>query len=188
MDTLPVFRLAFRTEGQCMSNTDWYITLLHDRRRNVAKTSITSLFVFHSFHNLTNILWSGLQSHTMGSTIQENIHEYSGFTIIVPSHHDLLSMSSKPSSIQGIEVFTISLILAVIFWLYLTFKLVYKLWKNFKTLLQLANMRMWLNTAKCSQQSQLLTHPASYDHWCTYVPMEVCTVSSRHYIDNITNN
>ena len=46
----------------------------------------------------------------------------------------LLSISDSPYylTIRGIEVFTISLIPGVTFWLYLIFKVVFKLWKQLK--------------------------------------------------------
>ena len=89
----------------------------------------------------------------------------------------LLSMSSKYSSVQGTEVFIISLIPAVIFWLYLAFELVYKLRKKLKhcCFILLAKMRMFNNT-KCSQQNQLLTHPTSSSVTIAYV----CCYGSMH--------
>ena len=90
----------------------------------------------------------------------------------------LLSMSSEYSSVQGTEVFIIILIPAVIFWLYLVFKLVYKLWKKLKHccfVLIMEKTRMF-NIDKCSQQSQLLTHPTS----STVTIADVCSYGSMH--------
>ena len=74
----------------------------------------------------------------------------------------LLSISSNYLTIQGIEVFTISLLPGVIFWLYLIFKLVFKLWKRIRYCCCLATLKMrMLNAAINSEQAQLFTQPTS---------------------------
>lgn len=74
----------------------------------------------------------------------------------------LLSISSNYLTIQGIEVFTISLLPGVIFWLYLIFKLVFKLWKRIRYCCCLAALKMMMfNAATYSEQAQLLTQPTS---------------------------
>ena len=89
----------------------------------------------------------------------------------------LLSMSSKYSSIRGIEVFTISLIPAAIFWLYLAFKLVFKVWIRLGYCFRILTIKMRIfNAATCNQQSQLLTHPTS----STVTIADVCSYESTH--------
>jgi hypothetical protein len=78
----------------------------------------------------------------------------------------LLSISSDYSATRGIEVFTICLIPSVAFWLYLVFKLVFKLWKRLRycSCRSIVTLKMKMsNVAKHahSQRGQLLIQPTS---------------------------
>ena len=91
----------------------------------------------------------------------------------------LLSTSPDYSATRNIEVFTICLIPGVAFWLYLVFKLVFKLWKQLlrhcSCIMKLMKM---LNVVKHSQRDQLLTHvhPTS----STVTIADVCSYGSIH--------
>ena len=87
----------------------------------------------------------------------------------------LLSISPKYPTVRAIEVFIISLIPGVIFWLFLVFKLVCKLWKMLLRYLTPSNFWM-LKTATYRQvhQRQLLTHPTS----TTVTSADLCSYGS----------
>ena len=91
----------------------------------------------------------------------------------------LLSTSPDYSAIRDIEVFTICLIPGIVFWLYLVFKLVLKLWKQLlrhcSCVMKLMKM---FNVVKHSQRDQLLTHvhPTS----TTVTITDVCSYGSIH--------
>ena len=72
----------------------------------------------------------------------------------------LLSISPDYSATQGIVVFTICLIPGVVFWLYLAFKLAFKLWKQLLRHCSciMTLMKMFNVVIKHSQQDQLLIH------------------------------
>ena len=91
----------------------------------------------------------------------------------------LLSTSPDYSATRDIEVFTICLIPGVVFWLYLVFKLAFKLWKQLlrhcSCIIIMKLMKM-LNVVKHSQRDQLLTHvhPTS----TTVTIADVCSYGS----------
>ena len=89
----------------------------------------------------------------------------------------LLSISSNYSAIRGIEVFTISLIPGVIFWLYLAFKFVFKLWKRLGYCFHILTIKMRrFNAVTCNKQGQLFSHPTS----STVTIADVCSYGSTH--------
>ena len=90
----------------------------------------------------------------------------------------LLSISSKYSTIRDIEVFIISLIPAIIFWLFLAFKLIFKLWKRIRRCYFVTWKKIWMfkSAAAHSQEDQLLTQPTS----TTVTIADVCSYGSIH--------
>ena len=91
--------------------------------------------------------------------------------------YHLLSISPDYSATRGIEVFAICLIPGVVFWLYLVFKLVFKLWKQLlRHCSCITKLMKMFNVVKHSQQDQLLTHvhPTS----TTVTIADVCSYGS----------
>ena len=86
----------------------------------------------------------------------------------------LLSISPKYQTVRAIEVFIISLIPGVIFWLFLVFKLVTKSWKKLRYLVS-SKIRI-LNIAKHGRQAQPLTHPTS----TTVTIADACSYGTIH--------
>ena len=93
----------------------------------------------------------------------------------------LLTISDSPYylTIRGIEVFTISLIPDVIFWLYLIFKVVFKLWKQLKCYSRIKTLKMKMkmfNAAKYGQQDHRpLIRPTS----STVTIADVCSYATK---------
>jgi hypothetical protein len=83
----------------------------------------------------------------------------------------LLSVSPKCPTIRAIEVFIITLIPGIIFWLFIVTKLVTKPWKRVRNLA--SSKLRWFNTAKYSWQAQLFTHPT-----CTSTTVTIADVCS----------
>ena len=86
-----------------------------------------------------------------------------------------LVLSMSKYSIIQFGAFTISLLPAIIFWLFLAFKLAFKVWKKLKCCYFATMIRVWMfTTVKCSRQNQLLTHPTS----TTVTINDICSYGS----------
>ena len=83
----------------------------------------------------------------------------------------LLSISAKHPTIRAIEVFIITLIPGITFWLFIATKLVIKLWKWLRNLV--SSRIRWLK-AKYGRQTQLVTQPTS----TTVTIADVCSYGS----------
>ena len=77
----------------------------------------------------------------------------------------LLSLTPKYPTIRAIEVFIISSIPGVIFWLFVAFQLVTKLWKRLRHLASSKIRRL-----NSGQEGQLLAHPCT-----TSIHIQSCT-------------